>query len=157
MVKPILIFLILTAAAAAQVQEPPVERSPSNFALGATVGSPAGISAVGAFYSEHISLRVSGGAWGKDWYGLQAECSLVLFRGEEFSHGISLLAGRFGTRTYIDPEQGYDSRTQNYIGLAYDMNLGGFFLEAGLGFGPGTAPGFPNPVGLFQAGYLFRL
>jgi hypothetical protein len=151
------VFLLCTAAVVAQTAEPPGEQCPSGFAIGAAVGSPAGLSVTGAFLTEPVSFRISGGAWGKNWYGVQAAASWTFFRGEQFSHGLSLLVGRFGTQTYIDAEKGYDVRSESYVGAAYDMNLGGFYLEAGLGLGPGAAPGFPNPVALFQAGYLVRL
>ncbi|MCK6379859.1 MAG: hypothetical protein L6Q54_01215 [Leptospiraceae bacterium] len=41
---------------------------------------------------------------------------------------------------------------QSYIGITYDVRLGGFFLQLGIGTGRGD---YRNPQLLFQLGYMF--
>ena len=53
---------------------------------------------------------------------------------------------------YYYRDRQYQTFTQNYIGLSYDLYLDGFFLQLGAGVGRGT---YRDPQLLVQFGYLF--
>jgi hypothetical protein len=125
--------------------------------LGAVIGTPSGISLVGGYYFKDFAFRASGGWWEKGWYGVQGDLSVFLSRSSSFAQGLSLIAGRFGTRVVVPGDQQQDvvqQLRQSYAGLSYDAYYAGFFLQIGLGFGKGD---FPNPNLAFQCGYLFEL
>lgn len=46
----------------------------------------------------------------------------------------------------------YANFHQQYVGLTYDLLLGGFFIQLGAGYGQGS---YRNPQLIFQIGYLF--
>ncbi|MCC6274502.1 MAG: hypothetical protein IT569_01465 [Leptospiraceae bacterium] len=57
--------------------------------------------------------------------------------------------------TYLDYQYNQGKKAylhQSYIGITYDVRLGGFFLQLGIGAGKGD---YRNPQLLFQLGYMF--
>jgi hypothetical protein len=128
------------------------------FGIGFVLGSPASLSLTTGLYFQHVSIRISGGAWGTHWYGLQGEIAFPITKSNELIQNASIIAGLFATKVFItDPNypavQYYQYNKQNYIGFAYDVYYAGFLMQTGLGFGKGS---FPNPQFLFQFGYLFN-
>jgi hypothetical protein len=127
------------------------------FGIGAVIGAPASISLTAGLYLAPVSFRVTGGAWGKGWYGLQGDIAFPLTKNKELIQNISVIGGLFATKVIdTDPSQPGIQITrynkQNYIGIAYDVYYAGFLMQTGLGFGKGD---FSNPQFLFQFGYLF--
>ncbi|MCE9501850.1 MAG: hypothetical protein K8R21_15320 [Leptospira sp.] len=56
---------------------------------------------------------------------------------------------------YLEYQYAHGKKTplhQSYVGLTYDIRLGGFFFQLGLGSGRGD---YKNPQLLFQFGYMF--
>jgi hypothetical protein len=127
------------------------------FGIGAVIGAPASISLTVGLYLSPVSFRITGGAWGKGWYGVQGEIAFPLTRNKELIQNISVIGGIFATKVNeVDPSQPDIQFTQynkqNYAGLAYDVYYAGFLMQTGFGFGKGN---FPNPQFLFQFGYMF--
>jgi hypothetical protein len=130
----------------------------SFFGIGAVIGAPASISLTAGLYLAPVSFRVTGGAWGKGWYGLQGDIAIPLTKNKELIQNISIIGGIFATKVIdVDPSQPGIQITrfnkQNYIGVAYDVYYSGFLMQTGLGLGHGD---FSNPQFLFQFGYLFN-
>lgn len=158
-----LLILCFAVSASAQTQETSYAQTENVreiiidkenfFALGAAIGSPSAIAAIGGYYFGPLAVRVSGGYWSKNWYGVQGDLSVNLSRIGTFSQNLSLVAGRFGIRSY-DSNDSRLLKTQNYVGVAYDVNYTGFFMQLGAGFGNGD---YKNPQLLTQFGYLFEL
>ena len=125
-------------------------------ALGLGIGTPGGINFIGSVYSSPFGLRISGGDWGRNWRGIQADLSVTLGRGASLAQGLSIVVGAFRVAPMLQNSQGEEGQTvkkMTYGGLTYDLYLAGFFLQTGLGLGRGD---YPDPQLLFQAGYLFR-
>lgn len=127
------------------------------FGIGAVIGAPASMSFTTGLYFVPVSFRVTGGFWGKGWYGLQGDIAFPLTKSKELIQNISVIGGFFATNVIdTDPSQPgiqiIRHYRQNYIGAAYDVYYAGFLMQTGLGFGKGN---FPNPQFLFQFGYLF--
>jgi|GEM_PF-2156723 len=129
-----------------------------NWIIGGAIGSPFGLSFVGGVQKKPLSYSISGGFAGKNWYGVQCDVSKPIIETGELTQSIALIAGVYATTVYTtDSETGSKIKQhnkQNYIGLAYDVNYSGFFLQAGLGAGKGD---YANPQLLFQFGYLFKI
>ena len=125
--------------------------------IGAVIGAPASVSLTAGIYLAPVSFRVTGGVWGKGWYGLQGDIAFPLTKSKELIQNVSVIGGLFASKVIdIDPSQPGIQITlynkQNYIGLAYDVYYASFLMQTGLGFGHGD---FSNPQFLFQFGYLF--
>ncbi len=127
----------------------------SFFFVGSTIGTPGGISVNTGFFAKHFSLKLSGGYWGKDWYGYQVDAGYLFIRTGELLEGISAIAGGFDAINLKISGNDRSFLQQDYIGAAYDAYYAGFFLQAGLGIGLHPYP--PNPQLLFQFGYLLKL
>lgn len=153
----LVLLMVISSPLFSQEQTPANGEEEWNMAvLGAGIGSPAGVSFIGGYYFNRLALRISGAGWGEHLYGVQADCSVVLNRGSFFSQGISLFAGRFSTESFDETTASNIVRRQEYAGVGYDLFAGGFYIEAGLGFGISRAPEYRNPIPVYQAGYLFH-
>jgi hypothetical protein len=133
------------------------ESKNSSLGFGAVLGAPASISLTAGLYLAPVSFRITGGAWGKGWYGLQGDIAFPLTKSKELIQNISVIGGIFATKVIdVDPSlpgiQITRYNKQNYLGFAYDVYYAGFIMQTGLGFGKGD---FPNPQFLFQFGYMF--
>jgi hypothetical protein len=58
----------------------------------------------------------------------------------------------FALLEYDYSQRKYASFSQNYVGLAYDLYLDGFFMQLGAGVGRGA---YRDPQLIFQMGYVF--
>lgn len=123
------------------------------FEFGAGVGSPSGVCLIGGYDAGLFAGRLSGGYWKKGWNGVQADIAINFIRSSSLAMGASLLGGRFVVNPLNErgEEQLYSVR---YLGVAYDIYLAGFFLQAGLAGGKGD---YPNPQAIIQVGYLFAI
>lgn len=133
-------------------------RGKNFWGIGLVLGSPASISLTTGIYFQHISFRITGGAWSSHWYGIQGEIAFPFTRSKELIQNISINGGLIATKVlFSDPNQSsvqyYQYNKQNYIGFTYDVWYSGFLMQTGIGFGKGN---FPNPQFLFQFGYLFK-
>ncbi len=147
------LFFIIAAAGVARSQTD----DGNSAVLGVVIGAPSSIALVGGYDAGPVALRLSGGAWGKGWYGAQADVSVIFSRSGSFSQGLSVLAGQYGTKVVSLDDQLQEVtqfNKQKYLGIAYDAWFSGFFLQVGMGHGWGD---FPNPNLLFQFGYLFQI
>ena len=123
------------------------------FVFGGGLGSPAGVCVIGGFYTQPIVLRLSGGYWKRGWNGIQCDLGTSLSSGESFAAGISLVGGIYKADP-LDENRVERRYSERYLGLAYDMYLAGFFLQAGLAAGKGD---YPNPQAIVQFGYLIQI
>jgi hypothetical protein len=148
--------LVLRAPAAAAGQSDSVEvPAPGvSFVVGPLIGVPSGIALLGGIVAAPLSVKVSGGYWGSDWNGVQADIGWVFDADGLLTQGCFLVAGAFRFDPLLPGDQGTmkkSIRQDRYVGLAYEVNYAGFYLQAGLAKGRGD---YPNPEALLQAGYL---
>ena len=125
--------------------------------IGPIIGAPSGVALMGGVVAVPFSLKVSGGYWGSDWNGIQADIGWVFDTEELLTQGLFLVGGTYRVNPRLLNDQGSTTKTirQNrYVGLAYEADYAGFFLQAGLAKGRGD---YPNPAVLLQAGYLMTL
>ncbi len=126
-------------------------------AIGAGIGSPAGISFTAGGYFTPVSLRVSGGYWGVRWNGFQGDIGFLFNSSPSFAHGLSVIAGVFRANPVLADAAGGTreaDRSVHYVGAAYDAWLSGFYLQVGIARGRGD---YPNPQLVMQFGYMFAL
>ncbi len=124
---------------------PPNHLDSSYAEIGLTLGTPAMFNVTGGYWFGRFGLRITGLSYeelGK--YGVQTNLGLRLFDDGDNSHMLGLIIGT----SLLD-----ERRT--YWGAAYNFNLHGFFLEAGVGWQglPYSRIGF-MPV--FQAGFVWH-
>jgi hypothetical protein len=150
MTRTVLLLLLLFSPlfARGQASGPP---SGGHFMLGAGFGTPSGVGVIAGYDLGPVALRASGGAWEKGWFGLQGDVAVHFATGPSFAHGLSLIAGRYGNDP-AEPQGGRTYTTENFLGLAYEAELAGFIIEAGVAYGKGD---YPGAFGIYQVGYLF--
>jgi hypothetical protein len=111
--------------------------------FGLTLGTPAGINfALGSWFGP-IGFRVSGMQLGKRTAGIQVNVGYKLSDNATRSHVLAVVAGSLVA--------GFQS--WGYAGVVYNLNLSGFFVEAGLTAGSGS---FTSPQAILQIGYVHR-
>ncbi len=121
--------------------------------LGAVLGAPSGIAVVGGLDLGQVTIRLSGGSWGKNWNGAQADLAYNVIQGPSLDVGIGIFGGEF--QNIVPPDSpATQFANQRYYGLALDVSLAGFLLQTGLATGPG---GYQNPQFTFQFGYWWTL
>lgn len=122
--------------------------------FGANFGTPAVFNVVLGFHSGKSGIRFSGMYLGSA-YGIQASMPIKFYESEDVYHAIALALGF----SHIETEETLlyykytKTREWKYFSLSYNLNLYGFFLEAGLSVGDG---GYSNPQLMFQIGYVHR-
>ena len=129
-VRPLVILCIaiLPVTAPAQSEGRGEKSSEAGFFMvGAGIGMPAGVSLIAGYDFGPVALRASGGGWAKGWYGVQGDVAINLNRGMSFAHGVSIVMGRFGSNP-VNAEGEKEYKSQQYVGVTYDMFLAGFFL-----------------------------
>ncbi|PLX33274.1 MAG: hypothetical protein C0600_00735 [Ignavibacteria bacterium] len=126
--------------------------------LGLNFGTPAGLNiAVGRWFGP-LGARLSGMVYGSLLSGAQLNLGVKLSDNHNRSHVLAATVGALSLEeedAYWSPYYGFSSRTRSwtYIGAVYELNLHGFFLQAGLSVGDGD---FSNPQILLQLGYMYR-
>ena len=118
-------------------------RNESYFELGANLGTPAGLNFTLGNWFGPLGLHISGMSYGDRISGIQANFGFKLSDNTNRSHSIAFICGHSNA----------DINTWSYYGAAYDLNWGGFFLEAGLTAGSGS---YTNPQLALQIGYTYR-
>ena len=155
-IRLILIILMMTGIKtyaqddAKLLADSPVVQKTSYPFLGFVVGSPCGLSLTGGINTENLIYRLTAGWTGMNAYGAQAEIGFKLNTNQYFSDAISVSVGIIRAIQSDTVDIGV---TQPYVGVAYNADYSGFFLQFGLGAGFKASP--PNPQLLIQAGYLF--
>ncbi len=127
------------------------------FVIGPLVGLPAGIGMMAGIETAPLSVKVSGGYWGKDWNGIQADLGWLFTTEGLLTQGVFIVAGTYRVNPRLPNDQGLvvsTIRQNRFVGIAYEADYAGFFLQAGLARGWGD---YPNPQGLLQAGYLISI
>ena len=131
--------------------------SPQDYpALGLTYGSPALFNAVAAYYWRDLGVKLSGGDWSNFWGG-QLNLSKKLVDNKSFLGAFSLVGGYVGINKISDNFSTWGipyavTHGFTYGGLGFDLNWGGFALEADC-----VAGDFPNQIAFpFQVGYVYR-
>lgn len=119
--------------------------------FGVTLGTPGGLNAVIGRWFGPFGLKLSGMYLGS-LYGAQLEFSAKLSENKVRTHAIT---GMLGT-LHLDTKNDFnltEHKNWDYFGLAYTLNVSGFYLQAGLSVGNGS---FTSPQILFQIGYVHR-
>ena len=132
-------------------------RDSSYSELGICYGTPAVFNlAIGPWYGP-FGVRFSGMYLGSS-YGIQMNLNYKISDSPNFLHSIGVAVGK----SFIEGEEiayfPFDDnftymKEWQYIGLVYNLNLSGFFLEGGLSIGEGD---YTNPKFIFQIGFIYR-
>ncbi len=119
--------------------------------LGVNFGTPAGINFAMGYQFGLVGLRLSGMIWGRPISGLQMNVGFRLSDNADRSHVVAAILGSME----VEEDLGFSSRMRewNYVGAVYELNLSGFFLQAGATVGSGD---FSSPQLVFQIGYMHR-
>jgi hypothetical protein len=119
--------------------------------LGVNVGTPAGLNAAFGRWFGLFGLRLSGMVYGSALAGMQLNFGYKLSDNSNRSHVLALIAGS----SHLEDSRGWYIRDKSwtYLGAVYELNLGGFFLQAGASVGEGD---YSNPQLMFQIGYMYR-
>lgn len=110
--------------------------------LGITLGTPGAVNLAVARWFGQYGVRVCGMAFDSS-KGIQANIAYKFSDNADRSHSVALVFG--GSKIM--------GKVWNYAGVAYNLNYGNFFLEAGLSAGSGS---FSTPQLLLQLGYSYR-
>ncbi|MBI5325433.1 MAG: hypothetical protein HZB41_09220 [Ignavibacteriae bacterium] len=116
--------------------------------FGPTFLLPGGINLLFGYHYSTFGVRGEFGIFPVDdaIYGFQMNVFYNLFRNKSFEHNVSIAGGYSHQDHYID-------RDWAYIGVMYDFNIYGFFMEFGLTLGSGY---YSNPQMALQLGYVYR-
>ena len=113
--------------------------------FGATLFLPGGLNILGGFQFGSFGIRagVGGIPTNEGGWGTQANILVNLYQDKSVETNLSLCGGywKIGLKEF------------KYLGPCFDMNVDGFFVELGLGFGSGD---YKSPQVLFQLGYVYR-
>ncbi len=122
--------------------------------LGVTLGTPAGLNVVGAKHFDNLMVKASGFYLGKNAKGIQFEIGYKLAEFARTYHAINIVAGvaelRESNAKYIN---NYIYKSWQYLGVVYNLNTNGFYLQTGLSHSYGD---FPSPQFLLQIGYVYQ-
>ena len=123
----------------------------SYFELGVTGGTPSGVNGIVGFWSGRIGLRVSGGHYGRELHGVQGNLSLKLVDTTRKKHTLSIVGGTM----YYEEENDFgfvEIHDTDFLGIAYNFNWRGLFLEVGGAAALNGGGGGP----VIQLGYMHR-
>jgi len=112
--------------------------------LGINVGTPGGINLSIGQWFDRWGIRASGMTYGSKMRGIQGFAGYEFLNDSEHRHAIGLAVGTWD----------YQNNSWTYAGPAYDLSIGGFFMEFGIAWGHGTYAA--NQV-IWQIGYVYRL
>jgi hypothetical protein len=127
------------------------------FFLGLSGWGPGGINLLGGvqFETDLFFRTQYGSTFGNDIYGYQFNLGFNITRKKYYEQNVSLGAGvSFERKNW--QTNGYKSTytvDSRYVGLFYDTNLLGFFLELGATYNEGYREGLNIS---YQFGYIFR-
>ncbi|MCZ7558083.1 MAG: hypothetical protein M5R41_16905 [Bacteroidia bacterium] len=126
-------------------------REAAYYELGANFGTPAGFNIAFGRWFGTLGLRLSGALYGDALAGAQLNIGFKLSDNSNRSHVLALIAGS----SRLEKDDGWFTRNKywTYLGAVYELNLGGFFLQAGASVGEGD---YSNPQLMFQIGYMHR-
>ncbi len=124
--------------------------------IGVTIGAPAIINLAIGRWNGPVNFRLSGMFYGNWARGVQFNSGYLLSENPKRSHSLGIIGGIFSWESSEDIQfvGNVKSRSEwKYIGLAYNLYWGKFFLETGLTIGKGS---YRSPEVLFQIGYMHR-
>ncbi|MEN6295734.1 MAG: hypothetical protein ABFD61_06360 [Chloroherpetonaceae bacterium] len=118
--------------------------------LGLTFNTPGGINLIGGYHFGKFAAIGGIGCvpFGTTIWGAQVEFMFNLKSARHFEHNIGFGVGYSFIGSKLSKAQEW-----TYIGLFYNLNIYGFYLEPGLTIGSGT---YKNPQIAFQFGYVYR-
>ncbi len=128
-------------------------------AFGFTVGLPGIFNANYIMnYSNGLGFKLSGGYWGGEYFGFQANLLYNLEKTHSFDANLFVGAGysRVGKTSEYDSFYNridYVRQDYEYIGGGFDINLHGFYLELGISAGEGH---FETPQIIGAFGFIYR-
>jgi hypothetical protein len=156
--KTLCILLTLCSMCAmAQDRPVPDDDRRGAFTIGAAMGTPSGLAFAAGAALDPFQIRIAGGWWKSGWNGIQGSIGIPFSRGPYLTHGLAIAWGFYKANPVLPDDQGNDAmvvKQEHYVGLVYDVDYAGFFLQSGLAAGWGD---YPNPQVLVQFGYLFSL
>ena len=114
--------------------------------IGINIGTPAALNLAFGHWFNSVGVRVSGMYFGQT-NGVQLNLGLKLSDNARRRHALFIIGGI----SNIDLNNRV--REWTFLGLVYNLNFRGFFLEPGLTFGEGD---YSNPQVALQIGYMHR-
>lgn len=123
--------------------------------FGITFGTPSGLNLVVATHIGKIMIKGSGLYLGDIAKGLQFEIGYKLSEFARTYHAINLVGGYSSLQSKEQTIFGEQTvqKKWTYVGIVYNLNTNGFYLQPGLSIGTGD---FTNPQFMFQIGYVYQ-
>ncbi len=128
--------------------------------LGVTLGTPAVLNLVLGKHFDNLMVKASGFYLGSDAKGIQFEIGYKLAEFARTYHAINIAGGFSEMRTTSSTLNDTDNELcpsklykWNYIGIVYNLNTNGFYLQSGLSIGEGD---YISPQFMFQIGYVYQ-
>lgn len=144
--KILIVLIGLVSTRHIHAQEEIDLRQESYQEIGINFGTPAVLNLAFGHWFNSVGVRVSGMYFGTT-NGVQLNVGLKLSDNVRTRHALFIIGGI----SNID----LDNRVREwtFLGLVYNLNFRGFFLEPGLTFGEGD---YSNPQVALQIGYMHR-
>ena len=141
--KILIVLIGLVSTRHIHAQEEIDLRQESYPEIGINIGTPAVLNFAFGYWFNSIGVRVSGLYWEQGANGVQLNVGLKLSDNVRRRHALFIIGGT----------SNIDNTEWTFLGLVYNLNWRGFFLEPGLTFGAGD---FSNPQVALQIGYMHR-
>jgi len=132
------------------------------FFLGLVGGNPINVNPTIGIYWKDYGIRLSGGAWVNNRYGVQLDLTYIFPSKNSIYHQVSLIAAyahnrkitrnHFFANIYRNGPPEFEYIHSSYFGLAYSLLWNGFFIQTGPAFGTGN---FEKPKLMIQLGYIY--
>ena len=158
--RTIILVIILSIWVFAQ-ESPQLEKENVKFFLGVVGGNPINVNSIVGIFFNNYGIRLSGGVWVYDRYGVQLDLTYVFLSNQSIQHQISLISAFAHNRKYTDNNFFYiiyhsgpaedEYINSFYFGIAYNFFWKGFFIQAGSAWDTGN---FEKPRLIMQLGYI---
>lgn len=124
--------------------------------LGVTFGTPSLGNIVAGYHLNNLMFKASGLYLG-DRRGIQLEFGYKFSEYARTYHAFSIVGGlqsfEFFENCMPLTERKYVEKNWKYVGIVYNMNSNGFYIQPGICIGEGD---FSNPNYLIQIGYVYQ-
>lgn len=122
--------------------------------LGLVLGPPSLFNFAFGYWYGPLGIRATGGYWADDQQGIQGIVGFKLSENIHRRHNLAISIGRYDMSGGIASGlfKGGQHYRGDYIGLMYELNVAGFFLQAGWNSSIGRRD---NKI-MLQLGYMHR-
>ncbi len=120
--------------------------------LGITLGMPANFNLVFSKHIDDLVLKATGFSLGTFGTGIQIDVGYKFSEFDRTYHSLNVVGG-ISSFSGTNNDKKWVNIKWNYVGIVYNFNTNGFFLQPGISIGEGN---ISSPVFLFQIGYVYQ-